>query len=71
MIIKSNYELSKTIDKLITESGMKRTYISDKLGIKNQNLKRFIYKDNLSLDDAKKILEIIGYKSEIIISKKD
>lgn len=69
MAIQSNQELSKAIDEAITESGYKRMYVSDKLGIANQNLKRTIH-SNLSLDDANKILDIIGYEAEIQIKKR-
>ena len=44
MTIKTNKELSQAIDQAITDSGYKRGYISDQLGIANQNLKKSIYK---------------------------
>lgn len=69
MAIKTNRELSDAIDAAIKESGYKRMHISEKLGIVNQNLKRTIH-SNLSLDDANKILDIIGYDAEIIIKKR-
>lgn len=69
MSIKTNQELSDAIDTAIKESGYKRMYISEKLGIANQNLKRTIH-GNLSLDDANKILDIIGYEAKIEIKKR-
>ncbi len=69
MTIKTNQELSQAIDKAISESGYKRIYISEQLGIANQNLKKSIYKQNISLDDANKILKLIDCEAEIIIKK--
>lgn len=69
MAIKNNEELSNAIDKAITDSGYKRMYVAEQLGIANQNLKRTIH-SNLSLDDANKILDIIGYDATIIIKKR-
>lgn len=69
MAIRSNEELSSAIDKAITDSGYKRIHIAERLGIANQNLKKTIYKQNISLDDANKILGIIGFEAEISIKK--
>ena len=71
MAIKTNKELSQAIAKAIDESGYKKMYIADQIGIKNQNLKRYIYKNNMSLDDANKLLDMIGFQATINISKKD
>lgn len=69
MAIKSNEELSNAIDNAIKDSGYKRMYIAEQLGIANQNLKRTIH-SNLSLDDANKILDIIGYDAEMNLKKR-
>lgn len=71
MAIKTNQELSQAIEKAIDESGYKKMYIADQIGIKNQNLKRYIYKNNMSLDDANKLLDMIGLQATVNISKKD
>lgn len=70
MAISTNNELSQAIEKAINESGYKKTYIADQMGIKGQNLKRYIYKNNMSLDDANKLLDMIGLKATIKITKK-
>lgn len=67
MGIKTNQELSQAIDQAISDSGYKRGYIADQIGIANQNLKKFITKKNLSLDEANQILNILGYNAEISI----
>ena len=71
MKIHTNKELSQAIEKAIEESGYKKIYISEQIGIKNQNLKRYIYKNNMSLDDANKLLDMIGLQATITISEKD
>lgn len=69
MSIRTNKELSQAIDEAIKESGYKRMYISEQLGIANQNLKRTI-NSNLSIDDANKILDIIDCEAVITIKKR-
>ena len=53
MIINTNSELSQAINDIIKESGYKKTYIADQLGIKNQNFNNKINKNNLSIDETK------------------
>lgn len=69
MKIYTNSELSQAINDIIKESGYKKTYIADQLGIKNQNLNNKINKNNLSIDETNKILNIIGYDCKMIIEK--
>ena len=69
--IRTNKELADAVNDAIKESGYKKIYIAEKLGIANQNLKRFLEKENFSIDDANKILSIIGYETITKISKKD
>lgn len=68
--IRTNKEFAYAIEKSIEESGYKKMYIADQVGIKNQNLKRYIYKKNISLDEANILLDIIGLQATIKISKK-
>ena len=67
IIIHNNNELVQAINDIIKESGYKKTFISENLGISNQNFNRRMNKKNFSLDDANKILNIIGYNAKIII----
>ena len=60
MIIKTNQELAQAVNDAIKESGYKKSYISDKLGISRQAFSNFMNKSNFSLDDANKILAVIG-----------
>lgn len=67
--IKSNEELSQFIEKIINDNGIKKTWLSEQMGIANQNLNRLINKKNLSLDDVNRILKPLGYSANISIEK--
>lgn len=66
--VSTTEELKLAIESAITASGYKKTYIAERMGISNQNFNRFINKKHLSIDDANKILNIIGYESKILIA---
>lgn len=70
MTINNNTELKTCLQDIIKNSGIKKTFISEKLGIQNQNFNRLINKNNLSLDEINKILSIIGYEATIEITKR-
>lgn len=69
MAIKSNEELTQAIEKIIEDNGIKKTWLSEKMGIANQNVNRLINKKSMSLDDANKILKQLGYSATISIKK--
>lgn len=69
MTIKNNIDLVKAVNAAIVESGYKRAYIADQLGISRQALAHFLKKANFSLDDANKILNIIGYEATAKVDK--
>lgn len=69
MEIHTNQELAETIEKIIQENGIKKIWLSEKIGIANQNLNRLLSKKSLSLDDANKLLKPLGYHAKIIIEK--
>ena len=74
MTIKTNQELARAVEKIIDDNGVKKIWLSDKIGISNQNFNRLMSKKNFSLDDANRILNIIGYDAKIVIennSKKE
>lgn len=62
MIINSNSELSQLVAQLIKESGYKKIYIAEQLGLTRQGLDKLLKKQSFSLDDANKILAIINKK---------
>jgi len=67
MEIHTNQELAQAIEKIIDDNGIKKIWLSEKLGISNQNFNRLMSKKNFSLDDANRILNVIGYNASIII----
>lgn len=69
MTINTNQELAQAVNQAIKESGYKKSYIADQLGISRQAFSNFMNKSNYSLDDANKILSIIGYKTIAEIHK--
>lgn len=69
MTINTNQELAQAVNNAIKESGYKKSYIADQLGISRQAFSNFMNKSNYSLDDANKILSIIGYKTITEIHK--
>lgn len=69
MTIKTNQELAQTVNKIMEESGYKKKWVADQLGISRQALNHFLQKANFSIDDANKILNIIGYKASAKVDK--
>lgn len=71
MEIRNNKELIQAVNDAIAKSGYKKSYISDKMGISRQAFSNFMNKQNFSLDDANKILDIIGEKTVTKIHEKN
>ena len=69
MTIKTNQELAQAVKGAIAESGYKKSYIAEQLGISRQAFTHFLQKANFSIDDANKILDIIGYKASAKVDK--
>lgn len=60
MTIKSNDELKQAVYKAIDDSGYKKMWIAEQMGISRQGFSNFMNKANFSIDDANKILSLIG-----------
>ena len=69
--VESNSGLVNAVNAAITESGYKKSYIADQLGMTRQNLSKMLSKVNFNINDAQRILEVIGYEIEIKLQKKD
>lgn len=67
--INTNKELIQAVNAAIKESGYKKNWIADQLGISRQALTHFMQKTNFSIDDANKILNIIGYTVNASVDK--
>ena len=70
MAITTNQELAQAVNIAIKESGVKKVYIAEKLGIKREVFARMLNKKQFSLDDANKIIDIIGLQTETNVIKK-
>lgn len=68
-MIKTNKELSDAVNNAIAESGMKKLWIAEQLGISNQHLSQFLNKKGFSIDDANKILNLIGYEASATVKR--
>lgn len=69
MEIHTNKELAQAVNEAIKESGYKKNWIADQLGISRQAFAHFLQKANFSIDDANKILDIIGYTVSASVDK--
>jgi len=68
--ISNNAELRQAVDETIKESGYKKSWIADQLGISRQGFSNLLNKSNFSLDDANKILTVINKKTVTKINEK-
>lgn len=70
MAIKTNKELVQAVNQAIKESGYKKVWIAEQMGITRQALTQLMQKQSFSLDDANKILSIIGYETTTNVNEK-
>lgn len=70
MIIKTNQELIQAVNQAIKDSGIKKIWIAEKMGMSRQTLDNLLKKQSFSLDDANKILKIINFSVSAEIEKK-
>lgn len=61
--------LAIMIDNFIDSKGIKKAWIAEQLGISQQLLRKRLNKKNFTVDDANKILAIIGYKIDYQITE--
>lgn len=68
MTIRTNEELKQAVNKAIKDSGIKKNFMAEKLGISRQAFYKMMNeKESFSLDDANRILAIIGKETETVI----
>lgn len=65
-----NEQMKDLINIIIKDNGIKKTFIADNLNISRSNLNSLLNKKNITLDDLKKICDVLGYEIEINIKKK-
>ena len=66
----TNKDLANLVNSTIKETGVTKTFISNKLGISRQAFDKLLDKKQFSIDDANKILNVIGYHVDKILIQK-
>lgn len=54
--------LAIDVDNFIKSKGIKKTYVAQQMGIGYSYFNKLLAKDNFTIDDANRILSVIGYK---------
>ncbi len=70
-IINDSKSLVEAVNAAIDESGYKKSWIADQMGITRQAFSNILGKRNFTIDDANKILNVIGYSATVHVSKND
>lgn len=66
----TNKDLSKLVDDTIKDTGITKMHIAKKLNVSRQQIDNILAKQNFSVDDANKLLNIIGYEIDNVSIKK-
>lgn len=66
----TNKDLANLVDDTIKNTGVTKMHIANKLGISRQAFDKLLDKKQFSVDDANKILNIIGYNIENVVIQK-
>ncbi len=61
IVYKNNEQVIIEIKKLMLEKGITQREIAEKLNITPQGLTKMLNKKNFGFEDAKKILDVMGY----------
>lgn len=56
--------LAISVDNFIKSKGIKKTFVAKEMKISYSYLQSLMEKDNFTIDDANRILAVIGYKIE-------
>lgn len=66
----TNKDLSILVDTTIKNSGVTKMHIAKKLKVSRQQIDNILAKQNFSVDDANKLLNIIGFEIDNVSIKK-
>jgi len=58
--INNTDQLREAVQKAIADSGIKKTYLADKLNLTRQGLDKMLNKKQFTLDDANKVLNLLN-----------
>lgn len=66
----TNKDFANLVDFYISQSGVTKQFIADKLQVKRQQIDNLLKKRNFSIEDANKLLSPIGYEVDLVSIKK-
>ncbi len=66
----TNKELAALVDDTIKNTGVTKMFLAKKLSVSRQQIDNILAKQNFSVDDANKLLNIIGYEIDNVSIKK-
>lgn len=65
-------KLADAVDIFLYSNRIKKVEVADKLGMTKQTFNKFMNKSNFTIDDANKILCVVGYQIKFeIVPKND
>lgn len=66
----TNKELSSLVNDTIKNTGITKMHIAKQLKVSRQQIDNILAKQNFSVDDANKLLNVIGYEINSVSIKK-
>lgn len=66
----TNRELAGMVDDIIKSTGVTKTHIARQLKVSRQQIDNLLSKQNFSINDANRILNVIGYEVTDVSIKK-
>ena len=66
----TNKDLANLVDNTIKETGVTKMHIAKQLKVSRQQIDNILAKQNFSIDDANKLLNVIGYDIDFVSIKK-
>lgn len=66
----TNKDLITLVNETIKNTGVTKTHIAKQLGVTRQQIDNILAKQNFSIDDANKLLNVVGYEVDKISIKK-
>ena len=60
-----NKQMKELINNIIKDNGIKKTFIAEQLNITKGSFQNLLNKKNITLDDLKKICDVLDYEIKI------
>lgn len=65
----TNKDLANLVDDTIKNTGVTKMHIAKQLNVSRQQIDNILAKQNFSIDDANRLLNVIGYEIDTISIK--